>query len=68
MEMRANGVVKVTREAQRKIYIQELQDRGITTNENGVKIENLDYRSLLSQLTLIRFKEIDVVNAESKWF
>jgi hypothetical protein len=68
MEMRANGVVKVTREAQRKIYIQELQDRGITTSKDGVKIEDLDYRSLLSELTLIKFKEIDVVNAESKWF
>jgi hypothetical protein len=68
MEMRANGVVKVTREAQRKIYIQELQERGINTNENGVKLEDLDYRSLLSELTLIKFKEIDVVNPESKWF
>jgi hypothetical protein len=68
MEMRANGVVKKTREAQRKIYIQELQDRGITTSKDGVKIEKLDYRSLLSELTLIKFKEIDVVNAESKWF
>jgi hypothetical protein len=68
MEMRANGVVKQTREAQRKIYIQELQERGITKNENGVKLEDLDYRSLLSELTLIKFKEIDVVNPESKWF
>jgi hypothetical protein len=68
MEMRANGVIKVTREAQRKIYIQELQDRGITKNENGVKIEDLDYRSLLSQLTLVKFHEIDVESADNKWF
>jgi phage terminase Nu1 subunit (DNA packaging protein) len=64
----ANATTKISKEALRNIFIQELQQKGVTESRNGTKIDDLDYYALRHEVFLVRSRETNIENGENKWF
>lgn len=58
----------ITREMMRNFVIERLLEQGITSNQDGVSIYELDYETLKYELALSAFREIDVMTEANKWF
>jgi phage terminase Nu1 subunit (DNA packaging protein) len=69
MKMRAaNAITKISKDTLKKIFITELQEKGITESKNGTKIDDLDYYELRHEVFLLRSRETNIENGENKWF
>jgi phage terminase Nu1 subunit (DNA packaging protein) len=64
----ANAKSIISKEALKKIFIQELQQKGITESKDGTRIDELDYYALRHEVFLVRSRETNIENGENKWF
>ncbi|MEH7249213.1 hypothetical protein V7114_20850 [Neobacillus niacini] len=64
----ANAKNIISKEALKKIFIQELQQKGVTETRDGIKIDDLDYYALRHEVFLVRSRETNIENGENKWF
>jgi hypothetical protein len=58
----------ISKEALKQIFIQELQQKGITVSMDGTRIDELDYYAMRHEVFLLRSREINIESPESKWF
>jgi hypothetical protein len=64
----ANAKRMISKEALKNIFIQELQQKGVTESKDGTKIDELDYYALRHEVFLARSREANVESPEMKWF
>lgn len=60
--------VMLRQNMKRQFVLEKLKEKGITHNENGTSIEDLDYETLKYLLVIQAFKDIDAEGDSSKWF
>lgn len=66
--MKTYNSVKPSLELKRKYVLEELLNKGVTTSQLGVPIENLDYEELKYELVLSTFRDIDIKSDSQRWF
>lgn len=59
---------KLQKNMKRDMVIGRLEDLGVTTNEAGTSIHELDYNELKRIFVLAEMRQVDIDHPDHKWF